>query len=381
MKNKTIYTAICTIFISLLFLNTNCKKKKNTTEDPVPIDTTYTLTVTDFVKNLVTPWEIAFAPDGRIFFTERAGRVRVVNNGVVETWLDLTNVVEQSESGLLGIALDPNFKTNGYVYIAYTYSTPMSKFTNKLVRCIENSATKKGSENKVLIDSVIGSNNHNGGPVKFGPDGKLYWTVGDRFDQTLPQNLNSLNGKVLRLNADGTKPTDNPFPNSYIWSYGNRNVQGLAWQPGTNLLFATEHGPSGEKGVANDEVNIIEKGKNYGWPDIIGSQTKAGMETPIACSGTTITWAPAGCTFVSQGKWKGSFLFTGLKGQTLYRAIIDPKDNRKILRIEEFFATKYGRLRDVAEGPDGSIYLCVSNRDGRGTPKAEDDRILKIKIE
>ena len=382
MKNKAIYIGMSIVFISLLLLNSTCKKKNNPGPgDPVPEDTTYTLTVTDFIKNLDTPWEIAFAPDGRIFFTERAGRVRVWSNGTLETWLDLTNVVEQSESGLLGIALDPNFSANGYVYIAYTYSTPMSKFTNKLVRCVENSSTKKGSENKVLIDSVIGSNNHNGGPVKFGPDGKLYWTVGDRFDQSLPQNLNSLTGKILRLNSDGTKPSDNPFTNSYVWSYGNRNVQGLAWQPGTNLLWATEHGPSGEKGFGNDEVNIIEKGKNYGWPEIIGGQTKAGMETPVSYSGSTTTWAPAGCTFVSKGKWKGSFLYAGLKGETLYRIVIDPKDNRKILRTEKFFVNKYGRLRDVAEGPDGSIYVCVSNRDGRGTPKAEDDRILKIKIE
>ena len=155
----------------------------------------------------------------------------------------------------------------------------------------------------------------------------------------------------------------------------------MAWQPGTNLLWATEHGPSGEKGFGNDEVNIIEKGKNYGWPEIIGGQTKAGMETPVSYSGSTTTWAPAGCTFVSKGKWKGSFLYAGLKGETLYRIVIDPKDNRKILRTEKFFVNKYGRLRDVAEGPDGSIYVCVSNRDGRGTPKAEDDRILKIKIE
>ncbi len=380
MTHKSTLLIFGTLLFSLLFLQSQCKKKNNKNDNITPIDTTYSLTVTDVIKNLDTPWEIAFAPDGRMFFTERAGRIRVVTNGVLTTWLDLTNVVEQSESGLLGIALDPNFSSNGFVYIAYTYTTPRSKFTNKLVRCIENSISKTGSENMVLIDSVIGSNNHNGGPVKFGPDGKLYWSFGDRFDQTLPQNLNSLNGKILRLNADGTIPTDNPFPKSYIWSYGNRNAQGLAWQPGSNLLFSTEHGPSGEKGCCNDEINIIEKGKNYGWPDIVGMETKAGMETPIAISGSAITWAPAGCTFVSQGKWKGSFVFTGLRGQTLYRAIINPNNNRKILRIEEFFATKYGRLRDVAEGPDGCLYVCVSNKDGRGTPKAEDDRILKIVI-
>jgi aldose sugar dehydrogenase len=335
----------------------------------------------DFVKNLDTPWQLAFAPDGRVFFTERPGRVRVVKNGVLETWLDLSNIVEQSESGLLGIALDPNFSTNGYVYIAYTYTTAASKFTNRLVRCKENSVTQKGAEERILIDSISGQQNHNGGPIKFGPDGKLYWTVGDGFDDQKPQNLNSLNGKILRLNGDGSIPADNPFPNSFIWTYGHRNVQGLAWQEGTNTLFVTEHGPSSPLECCNDEINIVEKGKNYGWPIIKGTQTKPGMVNPIFYSGASITWAPAGAIFVKQGKWKGSFLFVGLRGETLYRAVIDPADNRKILRVEEYMKQVYGRLRDIAEAPDGKLYICVSNKDGRGTPKAEDDRIITLTIQ
>jgi glucose/arabinose dehydrogenase len=360
-------------FVAIAISLAACKK--------TTYDETAKLITKDFVKNLNTPWQIAFATDGRIFFTERPGRVRVMKNGVLETWLDLTNVVEVGESGLLGIALDPNFSTNGYVYIAYTYSTPASQFNNRLVRCKENTVTKKGAEERILIDEIRGQRNHNGGPIKFGPDGKMYWTVGDGFDDTRPQDLNSLNGKILRLNGDGTIPADNPFPNSFVWTYGHRNVQGLAWQEGTNTLFVTEHGPSSPTECCNDEINIVEKGKNYGWPLIKGLQTRAGMETPIFYSGTSVTWAPSGAIFVKSGKWKGSFLFVGLRGETLYRGVIDPSNNRKILRLEEYLKQTYGRLRDIAEGPDGKFYICVSNRDGRGTPKAEDDRIITLTIE
>ena len=220
------------------------------------------IVVSEWLKNLDTPWQITFAPDGRIFFTERLGRVRVVKDGVLSTWLDLTNIVEQGESGLLGIALDPNFTTNGYVYIAYSYTTPTWKFNNRIVRCKENKATGKGVEDKIYIDEIKGKENHNGGPIKIGPDNKIYWTVGDGFNNDLPQDLTSLNGKILRLNLDGTIPSDNPFPNSYIWTYGHRNVQGLAWQEGTNTLFSTEHGATTGVNAASccrDEINIIEK--------------------------------------------------------------------------------------------------------------------------
>jgi glucose/arabinose dehydrogenase len=339
------------------------------------------LITAEFLKDLDTPWQIAFAPDGRMFFTERPGRVRVLENGVLKTWLDITNIVEISESGLLGIALDPNFTTNGYVYIAYTYTTPQWQFNNRLVRCKENSSTKKGAEEKILIDGIRGQRNHNGGPIKFGPDGKMYWTVGDGFDDQKPQDLNSLNGKILRLNTDGTFPADNPFPNSYIWTYGHRNVQGLAWQEGTNNLFVTEHGPSSPTDCCRDEINIIDKGKNYGWPTITGTQTAPNMVSPIYTSGVAVTWAPAGAIFVKNGKWKGSFLFVGLRGETLYRAVIDPADKRKIIRVEEYLKQTYGRLRDIAEGSDGKFYICVSNKDGRGTPKASDDRIITLTIE
>jgi glucose/arabinose dehydrogenase len=373
MKKLLHFFLIATFFIS----QTACKK--------VETDATAKLVTQEWLKDLKTPWQLAFASDGRIFFTEREGRIRVVKNGVMTTWLNLANVIEETESGLLGIALDPNFATNGYVYIAYTYTTPEWKFVNRIVRCKEITGTNTGNEDKILIDGIRGLLNHNGGPIKFGPDSKMYWTVGDGFDDSKPQDLTSLNGKILRMNTDGSIPADNPFPNSYVWTYGHRNVQGLAWQPGTNNLFVTEHGPSGGTllggGCCNDEINIVEKGKNYGWPIIVGPQVKEGLVSPIFNSGTTVTWAPAGALFVKNGKWKGSFLFVSLRGQTLHRAVIDPNDPRKILRIEEYMKNTWGRMRDIYEAPDGTFYICVTNRDGRGVPKAEDDRIIKLTIE
>jgi glucose/arabinose dehydrogenase len=362
------------LIFAILISTLGCKKTSNTTGNDK-------LITQEWLKDLETPWQIVFAPDGRIFFTERAGRVRVVKDGIMSTWLDVSGIVENGESGLLGIGLDPNFSSNGYLYIAYTYSTPQWKFNNRLVRCKENPATGKGKEDTTYIDNIKGQANHNGGPIKFGPDGKMYWTVGDGFDDTRPQDLNSLNGKILRLNLNGSIPSDNPFPNSYVWTYGHRNVQGLAWQEGTNRLFVTEHGPSSLNDCCIDEINIVQKGKNYGWPVIRGTQTQAGMETPIWLSGTDKTWAPAGALFVKIGKWKGSFLFVGLRGETLYRAVIDPNDASKIVRVEEYLKQTYGRLRDIAEAPDGSFYICVSNRDGRGTPRAQDDRIIKLFVE
>jgi aldose sugar dehydrogenase len=370
-------------FLKLLLLFSCCLSCKKLDETIAPDGSNVKLVVADWQKNLVTPWEISFSPDGRIFFTERQGRVRVVKNGVMETWLDIQGAVEDTESGLLGIAVDPDFINNRFVYIAYTYSTPEWKFVNRLVRCKENS-NGKGFEEKILIDNIRGLQNHNGGPIKFGPDGKLYWTVGDSFDGKKAQDLTNLNGKVLRLNSDGTIPSDNPFPNSYIWSYGHRNVQGLSWQEGTNTLFVTEHGPTGDLSITaccNDEINIVEKGKNYGWPKIYGKQTAEGLVSPIYLSGSDKTWAPAGAVFLKKGLWKGSFLFVGLRGVALYRAVINPNNPREILRVEEYLKGTFGRLRDVAEAPDGKIYICVSNRDGRGEPRAEDDRIITLSIE
>ena len=362
-------------------VNDATPKPGDTTSNP--IDTTYILSVSSLATGLDTPWEMASLPDGRVLVTERPGRIRVINNGILSAalWMDLTSIVtENGESGLMGISADPDFNTNKYVYIAYTYTNSSGQFSIRLVRLKED-ATQKGIEDKILIDNVSAGAIHDGGAVKFGPDKKLYWSVGDANQPSEAQNKGALNGKILRLNADGSIPADNPFPNSYVYSYGHRNPQGLAWQPGSNLLYSTEHGPSGTPACCRDELNLIEAGKNYGWPIIYGTLTAPGMVNPIIYSGDNYTWAPGGITFITQGKWKGSAVFTGLRGESLYRVVFDPVDNRKILRLERHLENQYGRLRDVREAPNGDLWITTSNQDGRGTPVAGDDKILVVKIQ
>ncbi len=382
------------IFIPILILTIfifSCKKNKDVLEDVKPAADTINSdkghTVSTLAQNLDTPWQIAFAPDGRIFFTERVGHVKVIENGVLrkQPWLDLrdTAVLEAGEAGLTGIAIDPNFSENHYIYLAYSYEASKQplQILNKLVRYREDVLTKAPVYDKVLIDSIEGYINHNGGPIYFGPDDKIYWPHGERYIPEYAQDLKKLNGKILRLNRDGSIPSDNPFPNSYVYTYGHRNVQGLAWQPVTNNLFNTEHGPSQTQGCCLDEINLIEKGKNYGWPVIRGGEKKAGMETPLYMTGDTVTWAPGLATFIKGGPWDGDMIFSGLFDQTLHRVIFDKVDPKKIVKVDDYFKKKLGRLRAVAQGPDGKIYISTSNGDGRGIAKTpNDDRILVLNI-
>ncbi|HEY0406878.1 MAG TPA: PQQ-dependent sugar dehydrogenase, partial [Pyrinomonadaceae bacterium] len=211
---------------------------------------------------------------------------------------------------------------------------------------------------------------------------KLYITTGDATERALAQRLDSLAGKTLRLNDDGTVPADNPFVGTEgarpeIWTYGHRNSQGLDWQPGTNLMFQTEHGPSGFDGpCGGDEVNIVERGKNYGWPLISHRETQAGLESPLL--EYTPACAPASGIFYKGAafqKFRGNFFFGCLRGQALMRIVLD---GRRVVSEERLLDAQYGRIRDVAEGPDGALYFSTSNRDGRGSPATDDDRIMRL---
>ena len=329
---------------------------------------------------LEVPWAIAFVPDGRIFVTERPGRIRVIKNGVLEPTplATLTDIVSGGEGGLMDLTLHPNFATNHLLYVSFVASGSPKQV--KVVRFKESAAGL--TEPKTIVEGIAAAMFHCGCRCRFGPDGKLYITTGERFEKDRAQDLNDLCGKTLRLNDDGTIPSDNPFfgqagKRSEIWSYGHRNSQGVAWHPESGLMFQTEHGPSGSDAPGGgDEVNVVEKGKNYGWPIIHHTQTQAGLESPLL--EYTPALAPGGCMFYS-GKlfpqWKNDFFFVGLAGKRMIRAKFSGKTP---LSQEAFFSDVYGRLRDVAEAPAGSIYFCTRNRDGRGSPSGEDDRILRI---
>ncbi|MDQ3977021.1 MAG: PQQ-dependent sugar dehydrogenase, partial [Thermoproteota archaeon] len=211
-------------------------------------------------QNLEIPWSIDISKDGRIFFTEKPGRIRMIHtDGTLESepvaHIRTENI---GEAGLLGLALHPNFTQNHLIYIYHTYVEDERLYNKVLVLTERNN---KIVDSKTILDRIPASDLNNGGRLKFGPDGALYVSTGDSEIPELAQNAKSLAGKILRVNPDGTLPYDNPFPDSPVYSYGHRNIQGLAWHPMTEELYATEHGPSG-----NDEINIIEPGSNYGWP-------------------------------------------------------------------------------------------------------------------
>lgn len=223
---------------------------------------------------------------------------------------------------------------------------------------------------------------HDGGRLAFGLDGMLYITAGETFHSELAQDLKSLGGKILRIKPDGQIPDDNPFKGSPVYSYGHRNPQGLSWQPGTKRLFESEHGPSGEFGhFGHDEINIIVKGGNYGWPEAIGAPGLKPYIDPI------IVWEkatpPSGMTFYKGNllsHLKGDLFVATLRSEALIRIKLD---GEKVKRIERWFAKgdyegKYGRIRDVVEGPDGALYFLTNNTDGRGTPHPGDDKIYRI---
>lgn len=320
---------------------------------------------------LDTPWALAFAPDGRIFFTERPGQVRVVENGsLADEPLIRLPAAETAEGGVMGLAVDPNFPDDPYLYTMYTYRSEQG-LLNRIVRLrVEGSSAR---EDEVLLDGIPGGNTHNGGRVKIGPDGLLYATTGDAGNADLAQDPESLAGKILRLELDGSIPDDNPIQDSPVYTLGHRNSQGLDWQPGTGRLYATEHGAAG-----NDEVNLIDAGENYGWPVVEGEQ-HGRFNAPVAVYSPAI--APAGAAFYNGDavpEWQGVFFFATLRGNHLHRIRFDPQDPRRVLERDRLYEGEFGRLRDVVMGPDGALYVTTSNRDGRGSPEQNDDRILRI---
>lgn len=320
-------------------------------------------------ENLDTPWGMVFLPAGDMLLTERLGRVRYINpDGVLqsEPVATIQKSKEIGEGGLLGIALHPQFAQNKSVYLYYTYDGQNDNTLNRVVRM--NYLNGKLDNEQTILDAIPGAANHNGGRIAFGPDGYLYVTTGDAQEPSLAQDTNSLAGKMLRLTDEGKPAPGNPFKNE-IYSYGHRNSQGLAWDD-KGRLWSTEHGRSGALSGL-DELNLIESGKNYGWPTIQGDEEKEGMESPKVNSGSLSTWAPAGTTFIN-----GSIFFSGLRGETLYEALISANP----IQVKEHYKGEYGRIRDVQLGPDNYLYIATSNQDGRGRPRLSDDRIIKLKL-
>jgi glucose/arabinose dehydrogenase len=324
------------------------------------VDRTKVPKISLVAKNLEVPWGMVFLPDGSMIVTERPGRVRIIEkdgNLDPNPIIVIDEVEAINEGGLLGITISPDFDKDGYVFLYYTYDA--DKTLNRVVRYRYTSGGF--GDRKIIIDAIPGAAIHNGGRLKFGPDGYLYVTTGDSADPSLAQDKNSLAGKVLRLDKEGGVPRENPF-GTPVFSYGHRNPQGITWDSDYRL-WVTEHGQ-----IATDELNLVQSGKNYGWPDIVGNQSRSGMETPVAQSGDQ-NWAPSGAAFL-----EGSIYFAGLRGMGLYKA----KINGESVEITKHFDGSVGRIRDVIVGPDGFLYISTSNRDGRNTPLPDDDRIFRV---
>ena len=310
MKKISLLITLAVLLSVFLILNSSQGKGSPNTKPIISQNIPKTLTI---AENLEIPWGLAFLPNGNILVTERPGRVKLIDkSGNIKLISQLQNVLHIGEGGLLGIALHPNFSSNGYVYFYYTYSNSQDTTFNRVVRMVYKD--EKLSNEEIIVDKIPGAPNHNGGRIKFGPDNFLYIATGDAQNPSQAQDTNSLAGKILRVTDEGK---------AEVYSYGHRNVQGLAWDANGNL-WTTEHGRSGALSGL-DELNLIQKGKNYGWPVIQGDEKKQGMETPVINSGPDITWAPSGVAFLNN-----SLYFGGLRVKHFMRQFLTAIKFRKL---------------------------------------------------
>ena len=320
--------------------------------------------VSTLATNLEVPWSFAFLPDGDALVTERdSGRLlRVSPSGDVS---EIQTLPEggSGEGGLLGVAVSPNYEDDRYIYAYYT-----TEVDNRVGRF------RMGERPELILTGIPYNTYHDGGRIKFGPDGMLYVTTGDAGDSANSQHRNSLGGKILRIEPDGSIPPDNPFPNNPVYSYGHRNVEGLAWDA-HGRLYASEFGEN-----TWDEVNRIEPGKNYGWPEVEGMGGEdQGYVDPITVWPTSEA-SPSGAEIMVDGaipQWEGDLFVSALRGERLWR--LELNDNGEVVDREKLLDGEIGRVRDVTQAPDGSLWVSTSNYDFYGTPVSEqDDRILRL---
>ncbi len=367
MKNNYNISILFIIF----FVVTSCKR------DSLIIPSSKHLKISVVAKNLQNPWGMAFLPNGDFLFCERTGNLNLLKKGTADYNLIMFRNVLVSEGGLLGIAIDPDFNTNHYIYIYETVTAG-----NQLVRLKLESDVP--TQDQIIVSGIPRANNHDGGALRFGPDGYLYLGTGDATSPNLAQDTSSLAGKILRIDRNGNAPPGNPF-NNRIWTYGHRNVQGFDWNK-QGKMIATEHGPTSEVGwYAHDEVNLIERGKNYGWPIVLCGTDSANITSPLYCSGTD-TWAPSGCTFIKGkewGSWENNFILCALKGERLIRFEVNGTGDA-ILNKYDTLNGQFLRLRNIIQAPDGSLLFSSSNigpNNNNATPLIGDDKIYRLTFE
>jgi len=357
---------IVACMLVVLFFN-SCKKNNTNTDDDGNLPDVE-LKTRVVASGLSLPWEIIYGPDNFIWFTEKSGKISRLNpqTGTISPLLTIADVRVNGEGGLLGMALHPQFSANPYVYVVYGYGTDNKA---KVVRYSYSNATLASPV--IILDQIPAASIHNGARLLIS-DNKLFITTGDANDTNSPQNANSIAGKVLRINLDGTIPSDNPNPSSPVWTSGHRNAQGLV-QVG-NKIFASEHGPD-----SDDEINIIQKGRNYGWPNVKGFCNETSESSFCTINNVveplmnwTPTIAPSGMTYYNADyipQFKNSLLLAVLKGTKLMQLKLDETQS-KIVGTKDFYVNEFGRIRAVCQSPEGKIYICTSNNNN--------DRIIEI---
>jgi len=363
------------LLVALAVACVHCKKKSTTAPSNPPTPGSVVIKDSVIVQGLNYPWEILWGPDNFIWMTERGGKISRVNpaTGSVTLVHTVTEVLSNNEGGMLGMVLHPNFSTTPHVFVTYNYNNA-GNYREKIVRFTYNGTTLASPV--TIIDNIAAASIHNGCRMVITPDLKLFITTGDASNQSLPQNTSSINGKVLRLNLDGTIPADNPVAGNPYWSFGHRNAQGLVFA--NNILYSSEHGPSND-----DEINIIEKGRNYGWPTVHGYCDLSGEQT--FCSANNVrepikAWTPTaavcGMDYYNSNlipQWKNSLLMVALKNSRLYQMRLDAAFT-SITETNEYFNSSYGRMRDICISPAGRVYICTSNG-------GNNDRIIEIKAQ
>ncbi len=338
--------------------DTGTPEPESTTANTGPVQVETSVVAT----GLEAPWGLVFTPDGEALVTERdSGQLLSVDfSGNVEELQQLP-AGGGGEGGLLGLTLSPDYERDGLIYAYYTTDED-----NRVARF------RLGEDPEPILTGIPVQSYHNGGRIAFGPDGLLYIATGDGGEPSNSQDLNSLGGKILRTTPDGEVPEDNPFSDSPVYSYGHRNVEGLAWDE-AGRLYASEFGSD-----RYDEVNIIEPGGNYGWPEVEGEGGEPDYTDPISTWPTSEA-SPSGAEILKGGsipQWEGDFFMAGLRGQRLWRLDLD--ESGAVIDQEPLLQGEAGRLRHVTQAPDGSLWILTSNRDGRGNPVSDDDRILRL---
>ena len=350
---------ISLIMVLLSLSASNCKKSKSRNQTPA---SNAEIEIKVLSSGFTHPWELVWGIDNFIWMTEREGKISRVDpvTGNVVVIADLNEVVAKGEGGLLGMALHPDFDKTPEVFVAYNY-IKSGAYLEKVVKYSYNGSALINPV--ILLDDIPANTFHNGCRLLISSDLKLFITTGDAGNQPSAQEINSVNGKILRINLDGSVPSDNPFPGSPVWSSGHRNAQGLVFV--NDKLYSSEHGPN-----SDDEINLIGKKQNFGWPDVKGfcnensekifCQSNAVVEPLYAWTPTIAVCGLDYYTNEQIPQWKNSLILATLKDNTLYQLRLNGSGS-KIEELREIFRGTYGRLRDVCIAPDGKIYVSTSN--------------------